>query len=152
MNTVTRCQNQVLFALVGLLAWVPFATAQDSGHALQMKCAKSSTYFHEIKINNGVRTEKAVVSAPVATFRIPVTRNSDEYVNCLETHRENPRVAKMAYFDELNRCRRETAAPPTITISTKDLQLELAGQSGKAELDRCLRGVDGEIEVELVTD
>ncbi len=127
------------------------AARGENEFGVQMDCAESSMINHEIPINFGVQTEKAAVSGPLAVISIPITRNRDQYFGCLEMYGKNTNVAKIAYFQELNRCRREASSEPSVWFSAKrDPSLTSGFDTEKFE--ECLHERDRRLDVELIEE
>ncbi len=116
---------------------------------IRMDCADASMIFHKIQITQGVMTEKAVVSAPVSVISIPVTRNEKAYSGCLEMTGKNPKLAKMAFFQELDRCRLQASSKPLVSISAKNNPV-LGSSFDAKEFEQCMHEKDRKLEVELI--
>lgn len=136
----------VLFALTGI---VPAAFGNDSEFEVNLNCADTSRIFQKIQVNNGIMTEKAVVSAPVSTILIPLTRNDSDYLGCLEMHGRNTDVAKLAYFQDTDRCRRMASSKPQVSISSANNPV-LTASFDRAAYSRCMRGKDRKLDVEII--
>ncbi|MGH8498167.1 MAG: hypothetical protein ACRERV_05080 [Methylococcales bacterium] len=125
------------------------ALGEDNKFGIHMDCADASTIFHRIQINQGVMTEKAVANAPVSVISIPVTRNQKAYSGCLEMTGKNPKLAKMAFFQDLDRCRLQASSKPLVSISAKNDPV-LGSSFDAKEFEQCMHGKDRKLEVELI--
>jgi hypothetical protein len=124
------------------------ATGGENEFSGRTECSDSSLIIQKLQINFGVQTEKLGINGPVAVISIPITRNQDQYLGCLEMRGKNTEVAKIAYFQNRDRCRRE-ALSPTVLISASDHPALISGFDTQ-KYERCLHGNDKPLEVELI--
>lgn len=131
------------------LAGISVAFADESEFGVNMHCADLSKLVHNIELNNGIMTEQAVIAAPVTVIAIPVTYNQDEYSKCLEMYGKNTNVARLAYFQDLNRCNRRATRIPAVSISSIN-KVSLASGFDAKEFEDCMHGTERKLEVELI--
>ncbi len=114
-------------------------------------CFKHSRHFHEVRLQYGVATEKAIVSTPITTLKFPAGNDGTLYSECLERNNVNAPVARSAYWTRMDECRAAARRPTPFRIGARNAVSLSASHDGD-RFNHCMEGktVPGlDVEVEL---